>query len=220
MERPEPAGASSSPSGKLRIVSISRTGTIGEHLKILLADGSSFLVAQWALAEGGLRAAALPPESELEEPVVVRLRAGAESTAVHERALRLLAASSQTSAGLRRKLLVRGCSPRAVEAELGRLAAQGLLDDQAFAEGWVRQRLDRPPEGAGPLAAGLERRGIPRELAEQVVRSQLTGEAERESALALLRKLERRSGMTPERLAALLLRRGFRRALVRELLEG
>jgi SOS response regulatory protein OraA/RecX len=82
----------------------------------------------------------------------------------------------------------------------------------------VRQRLARHPAGSGPLRAGLQRRGVGRELAEQAVRGELTEEAERAGAAALVEKLRRRSDMTPERLRGTLARRGFRRSLIRELL--
>lgn len=220
MARPEPGGDSSSPSGNTRVLSITRSGTIGEHLKIVLADGSSFSVAEGFLAEHGLAAGDLAPEAELVPESVNRLREAALVSAMHERALRLLAGSSHTAAGLKRKLLARGAGPRLAAAELERLTRQGLIDDRAFAGAWVRQRLERHPEGAGPLTAGLQRHGVARELAEEVVHSHLSAEAEREGALALIQKLQRRTGMTPQKLADTLFRRGFRRGLIRELLQG
>ena len=48
----------------------------------------------------------------------------------------------------------------------------------------------------------------------------LDPQAERQSAERLLEKLERRSGMSRESLEAALRRRGFSRALIRELLAG
>jgi regulatory protein len=105
-----------------------------------------------------------------------------------------------------------------VAAELARLVDAGLLDDRAFAEAWVRLRLARHPEGAGPLLAGLERGGVSRELAEQAVREALTAEVERAAAAGLAERLHRRSDMTPERLRGTLVRRGFRGGLIRELL--
>ncbi len=210
MGRPEPAAASSSPSARLRIQSLERSANHGQ-LRLELSDGSSFLIPQSA-------AGALEPGTELEGEEVRRLAELARSGELHERALRLLAGSAHTAQGLERKLLARGAEPGLVAAELARLAEAGLLDDGAFAEAWVRLRLARHPEGAGPLLAGLERRGVSRELAEQAVREELTAEAEREAAAALAEKLRGRSDMTPERLRATLARRGFRGSLIRELL--
>jgi regulatory protein len=173
-----------------------------------------------ALLEPGIPVGQLQPDGELEPEVVERLRELAQVYALRWRALRLLASGAQTAAGLRRKLLARGAPPRALEAVLQRLVREGHIDDRAFARQWLRQRLERHPEGPGPLLAGLLRRGVRRELAEEALDSLLSPELERESLLALARKLKRRSGMTPERLLKTLLARGFRRAAVREVLAG
>jgi regulatory protein len=167
----------------------------------------------------GLNIGALEPGTELQDEEVRRLAELAGASELHEHALRLLAGSAHSARSLERKLLARGAEPGLVAAELARLVDAGLLDDRAFAEAWVRLRLARHPEGAGPLLAGLERGGVSRELAEQAVCGQLTPEAERAAATALAEKLRRRSDMTPERLRGTLARRGFRRSLIREVLE-
>ncbi len=211
MGKPEPAAASSSPSARLRIQSLEPSGTTGERLRLTLSDGSFFVLPR--LAAGGLE-----PGGELEAEEVQRLAELARSSALHERALRLLAGAAHSARGLERKLLARGAEPGLVTAELARLAEAGLLDDRAYAEAWVRLRLARHPEGAGPLLAGLERRGVSREAAGQAVRAALSAEAERAAAAALAEKLRRRSDMSPERLRGTLVRRGFRASLIRELL--
>jgi regulatory protein len=210
MGKPEPAAASSSPSARLRIQSLKPSANLGELL-LGLSDGSSFLIPRSA-------AAALEPGSELAAEEVSRLAELDRAIRLHERALRLLAGAAHSARGLERKLLARSAEPGLVTAELARLTEAGLLDDRAFAEAWVRLRLARHPEGAGPLQAGLERRGVGRELAAQAVRQALTAEAERAAASSLVEKLRRRSDMTPERLRATLSRRGFRGAIIRELL--
>lgn len=166
----------------------------------------------------GALAPGAEPGAELGEEELRRLAELARSSELHERALRLLAVAAHSTRGLERKLASRGVEPGLLAAELARLAGAGLLDDRAYAQAWVRQRLARHPEGAGPLLAGLQRRGVGRELAEQAVRSELTEEAERAGAAALVEKLRRRSDLTPERLRGTLARRGFRRSLIRELL--
>jgi SOS response regulatory protein OraA/RecX len=220
MGKREPAEGSSSPSARLRVISARRSGTIGERLRIALSDGSSFLLPIDALLEPGIPVGELEPDGELEPEAADRLRELAQAYAWRSRALRLLGASAQTAAGLRRKLLARGAAPSAVEGVLGRLVQEGHIDDRAFARSWVRQRLERHPEGEGPLLAGLLRRGVSRELAREVVGALLDPEAERESAARLAEKLARRTGMTPQRLEASLRARGFSRAVIRELLAG
>jgi regulatory protein len=219
MGKLEPAEGSSSPSANLRVVAAGQSGTIGERLKITLSDGSSFLLPAEALLQQGLPVGDLTPGGEIAPEVVQRLEELAQSYALRSRALRLLGASAQTAAGLRRKLLARGAAPSAVQALLESLAREGLLDDRAFARGWVQNRLERHPEGERLLVAGLLRRGVGRELAREVVAELLDPQAERQSAVRLLEKLGRRAGMSRERLAAALRRRGFSRHLIRELLE-
>jgi regulatory protein len=219
MGRPEPAAASSSPSAKLRILSLTRSGTIGERIRVTLSDGSFFSFPETCLPERGLAAGDLEPGVELGEEAVRSLGELARASQVRERALRLLAGGAHSVRGLERKLLARGAEPGLVAAELARLTASGLLDDRAYAEAWVRQRLARHPEGLGLLEAGLRRRGVPRELAAQTVRREVTEEVERVAAAALAGKLRCRSGMTPALLSNTLARRGFRRGLIRELLE-
>jgi regulatory protein len=220
MDRQEPAEGSSSPSAKLRVVAAGRSGTIGERLKITLSDGSSFLLPAEALLQPGIPVGDLEPGGELAPEAAKRLEVLAQSYALRSRALRILGAGAQTAAGLRRKLLARGAAPSAVQAVLEQLAREGLLDDRAFARGWVQSRLERHPEGEGLLIAGLLRRGVSRELAREVVAELLDPQAERQSAARLLEKLGRRAGVSRERLEATLRGRGFSQGLIRELLEG
>ena len=218
MGRPEPAAASSSPSAKLRVQSLERSANLGE-LRVELSDGSFFSFPETSLQERGLAKTDLEPGAELAEEAVRALAELERAGELHERALRLLAQGAHSVRGLERKLLARGAEPGLVARELERLTNAGLLDDRAYAEAWVRQRLARHPEGPGPLEAGLRRRGVARELAERTVRVEVNAEVERAAAAALAGKLRRRSGMTPELLEAALARRGFRRGLIRELLE-
>ncbi len=214
----EPAEGSSSPNVKLRVVAASRSGTIGERLKITLSDGSSFLLPADALLQQGLPVGELRPDGELAPEEVSRLEELAAGYALRSRALRFLEAGAKTAAGLRSKLLARGAAPPAVEAVLDSLAREGLLDDRAFARAWVQGRLERHPEGEALLVSGLLRRGVGRELAREVVGELLDPQAERQAGERLLEKLGRRSGMSRESLEATLRRRGFSRALIRELL--
>lgn len=218
MARQAPGEGSSSPSGKLRILAVDRSGTSGERLKITLSNGSSFFLPIELLLQLDQSGEALQPGNELDDDTAQRLKEQAQAFSVRQKALHLLEASPHTAAALRRKLLSKGYEPGLVAAELRRLAGQGLIDDRLFAREWVQQRMERHPEGEAVLIAGLVQRGVRKELAEEVTRSLFTLEAERESALRLARKLKRRSDFTAERLSATLFARGFRHGLIREIL--
>lgn len=117
-------------------------------------------------------------------------------------------------ADLGRRLARKGHRPEAVEAALDRATASGLLDDAAFARGFVEIRAGR---GRGParllrdlLALGVERRHIDAALAAQ------WPEGTDRSAMprALAARRARQLGALPRdakrrRLVAYLARRGF-----------
>jgi len=75
------------------------------------------------------------------------------------KAVDLLARREHSRLELRDKLRQRGFEAGAIERVLDRLVERGWLDDERFAEAYVRGRCER---GEGPLriAQGLRRRGI------------------------------------------------------------
>ncbi len=78
---------------------------------------------------------------------------------VRRRAMDLMALREHGRAELERKLAAKGFAPTLVAGELDRLAAEGLLSDERFAERFVRSRIER---GHGPrrIERDLERRGL------------------------------------------------------------
>jgi len=181
----------------------------------------------------GVRVASLPPEMVRE----LRLEVGAElAPADHDRlvraclvegarrvALRLLAARPRAMEDLRRKLRERGHEPGVIAETLGRLQASGLLDDEQFAQHFVRVRATR---GHGParLVHDLLSRGVDRRVAEQAVREVSLAEGVDNAAamrqLAEKRAVQLMSLPVPKRRRRLLIflaRRGFRGREVREM---
>lgn len=174
------------------------------------------------LADVGLAELAGASGSEvvrIEEAALRALQQQAAVLAARDKALSLLSHAPATEYLLRLKLRERGHGTEAVEAAVAWLVDRGLLDDRRFAEAWLASRLQRRPEGRGALLAGLRRRGVPREVAEQAVLGGFDAEVEREAAQRLLAKLRRQGASEPEELARRLAAKGFPRSLVRELLE-
>jgi regulatory protein len=85
-------------------------------------------------------------------------------------ALDMLARRDHASGELRRKLLDKGYDPAAVEALLGRLRTEHLLDDARFVENFVDLRAAR---GQGPLRVQAELReiGVSPELVQGAVQA-------------------------------------------------
>jgi regulatory protein len=90
-------------------------------------------------------------------------------------ALAMLGRRPLTAAEVRRRLLDLGHASGAVEATLERLAAAGYVDDRRLATHFLAVRAERGGRGPRRLVAELVRRGVPAEVAEQVLRELLDG---------------------------------------------
>ncbi len=193
---------------------------------IVEVDGARFaslpeeIVALLGLLKGKL----------LEQDAFGELTRVADVEAAHRVALRLLAHRPRAVNELLRQLRNRGHNPSAAAEAVGRLEANGLLDDLEFARHFARVRTGR---GHGParLISDLLARGVDKRLAERAVYE--TIEEEEIDPTTQARQLaEKRSvqlGNLPadkkrRRLLAYLGRRGYRGyevdEMVKEVLEG
>jgi regulatory protein len=87
-----------------------------------------------------------------------------------QQAYRLLAYRSQTSGELRDRLQRRGYTATIIDEVLLQLASDGYIDDRKVALDWARYRLQAKPLGRRRLAWELQRRGVPSEMAEEILR--------------------------------------------------
>jgi regulatory protein len=87
-----------------------------------------------------------------------------------QQAYRFLASRSQTSSELRDRLQRRGYAAPIIGEVLRQLEAEGYIDDRKFAFDWARYRLQTKPLGRRRLTWELQRRGIPSESLEEVLR--------------------------------------------------
>jgi regulatory protein len=87
-----------------------------------------------------------------------------------QQAYRLLAYRSQTSSELRERLQRRGHDAAVIDEVLRQLVADGYIDDHKVALNWARYRLQTKPLGRRRLAWELQRRGVPSESLEEVLR--------------------------------------------------
>jgi regulatory protein len=127
-------------------------------------------------------------------------------------ALRWLARRQHAEAELEGKLRGRGISAGTIASTLARLRELGYLDDREFARALVAERSRR--RGPALIASELVSRGIAPELAAEVL-AEIGGDRQMETARRLL---ARRPGRTPRDLAAWLLRQGFPREIVQEVM--
>ena len=172
------------------------------------------------LAGAGL---SLAEGTALEPRQLTLLQALADAESAWLAARRSLALRAHAQADLRRKLTGKGHPPAAIADAVDRLAAQGLLDDSAFAETYARTRVAR---GRGPsrLVHDLLRQGVDRGLAERSVAQAVADEGidPQVAARALAEKRARELEDVPpkarfRRVVGYLARRGFEGREVREM---
>lgn len=130
--------------------------------------------------------------------------------------LRLLTARARTRAELAGKLAQRGYPDGVSERVLDRLADVGLVNDEDFAEQWVRSRRTHAGKGKRALAAELRRKGIDTEVITEAL-ADIDAGAERRRAEQLVSARLRREKLDDpaeqakvmRRLVGMLARRGY-----------
>lgn len=80
-------------------------------------------------------------------------------------AIRLLEVRSRTVSDLRTRLLRAAYPAALVDTTAGRLVELGLLDDEAYARGWLESRDRGRPRGERVLRQELRIRGVPSDVA-------------------------------------------------------
>lgn len=86
-------------------------------------------------------------------------------------AVRYLARWDRTVSQVEHFLLSKGASATQARQTISRLSELRYLDDRAYAERWVENRLSRQPMGRERLVAELEAKGIGTAVAEKAVRA-------------------------------------------------
>lgn len=151
----------------------------GLQVRVHLDRGEPFEVALEAVERAGLGVGdPLPPNVHhhlLDADADVKIR---------EAALNLLSHRARTRAELRRKLVGKGFRPARVDPCLDRLAERGLLDDEAVAAAFVRDRLRHRPRGTARLAQELRAKGVAEEVARGAVDAVLREENLTDAELA------------------------------------
>jgi regulatory protein len=120
-------------------------------------------------------------------------------------ALGFLAYRPRSRGEVRRRLKTAAFPPAVIEACLDRLAADGLLDDGAFAAAFVRDRLRLKPKGPARLRDELRKRGVDGTVVETAIRDGLAEAGQTDESIAVsvaLRWLNGRGAREREALAS------------------
>ena len=127
--------------------------------------------------------------------------------------LRQLAMGPRTRRQLEDKLRDRDCDPQVAARVLDRMSEVGLVDDEAYAEMYVRSKQETKGLAATALRQELRQKGVSDELVDATLQD-IDPEQEKEQARALVRRrLRSMRGLDREvqtrRLAAFLARKGY-----------
>jgi regulatory protein len=127
-------------------------------------------------------------------------------------ALRFLSFRRRTEKQAKDKLQKKGFDEKTIKATIDKLKEFDLINDLEFATSWVKDRLAFKPRGKKLLKQELWKKGIKKEIIEQVTEELCQDEDK--SALELLEKIKKRyKGLEPKvakrRMFGFLLRRGF-----------
>lgn len=127
--------------------------------------------------------------------------------------LRQLAMGPRTRRQLEDKLRDRGCDPAVAAGVLDRMSEVGLVDDEAFAEMFVRSRQETKGLAAVALRRELRDKGVADDVVDAAL-EEIDPEREKEQARALVsRRLRTMRGLDRDvqtrRLAAFLARKGY-----------
>jgi regulatory protein len=183
-------------------------------------DGARFGAVPRELVGAERLAVGRVVDAELQQ----RLEVAADTEAAFATVLRCLELRAYARSDLGRRLLRKGHPRQAVEAALERATGLGLLDDAAYARGYVRTRAAR---GRGPsrLIRDLLAMGVQRSLIDHALAAEWPEGSDRSSmpqALATKRALQLGALPRPtkrRRLLAYLARRGFSGREVTEMVE-
>lgn len=131
-----------------------------------------------------------------------------------EVALTYLAYQDRTEWQVRNKLDQKGFTGDVIDAVIVRLRRVNLLNDHEYARRFVETRIEDRPMGEMRLTHDLLKRGIPRDVIDDVLSEFGNGIGSEQSALTVLRQYSYRyRGLAPEktkqRMFGLLSRRGF-----------
>ncbi len=137
----------------------------------------------------------------------------------HALCLRLLTVRARTRAELAGQLAKRGYPDEVSQSVLHRLEDVGLIDDEDFADQWVRSRQANAGKGKRALAAELRTKGVDDEVIANALRGIDAG-AERVRADDLVERRLRREVLgegdeakVTRRLVGMLARRGYSQSM-------
>lgn len=149
-----------------------------------------------------------------------------ESKKVRDAALRLLGLCDRSKKGLIERLLRKGYSAAAVGTVADEMESLGYIDDRRYAERFASDAVNRRDAGPQMIISGLQKKGIAREIIDDVLAAFSNDYAQVDVARRALGRRLRKGSVPPRdkdeirRLSDYLRRRGFSYDTIRDVLKG
>ena len=143
---------------------------------------------------------------EISISVGEKLKQQAMDGKAYDKALKLLGMRPQSIREIYQKLKPR-FEPEAIQQTVARLKHEGWLDDQKFAELWVRERSQTRYRSITHLKSELIQKGIAQDIIQEVLSQPELADQELATAKKLVEKFQ--ESKSHEKLVAYLVRKGF-----------
>jgi regulatory protein len=169
-----------------------------------------YLDGRYAFSVTEIEAARLRRGQHLSDADIAQLQHRDECSRAYNQALKYLTYRPRSQAEVETYLHGKGFSEEMIAEALVRLQEVGLLDDAAFAQYWVENRMEFRPKGPIALRYELRQKGVAEETIAEAIDAVDPDEAAYRASQKLVRRLasEDRQGFF-RRLLAYLGRRGF-----------
>lgn len=199
-----------------KITAIRREEGDSDRLTVFVDGERAFTVSDQVAREMGLVVGGdvAPVEPTAGGALGEGARPNRDRARAREAALRLLSVRARSENEIRLRLARKGFGVATITEVVEALKEVGLLDDSAFAEAWVDERVRLKPVGPGRLRQELATKGVPSEVVARVVDETFREYSELELARrAVYRKRYARAGGgrgdARAKTEAFLRRRGF-----------
>jgi len=148
----------------------------------------------------------------LTKPKIKNILTQKNENEAKEVALRFLSFRRRTEKEVKEKLQKKGFDEKTIKRTIAKLKEYDLINDLEFATAWVKERLAYKPRGKKLLWQELWKKGIRKEIVDQV--TQELCQDEDKSVLELVEKIKKKyKNLEPpvakRRMYGFLLRRGF-----------
>jgi regulatory protein len=176
-----------------------------------------YLDNEFSFGLSRITAAWLKVGQQLSSSKIAKLQAQDEREVAYMKALRFLDYRPRSRAEVRKNLEKHAIAPEVITDVFKRLERSGLVNDERFAQDWVKNRSEFRPRSRRALAYELHQRG----LADSAIRKALEGINEETLAYQAAAKQARRYRDLSERdfrnkLGSYLARRGFSYEIIKD----